>query len=520
MRDSSSERERICGIVAREHERLYAVADEDPAQAIAEARQLNASPDLNEINLNGLRASIFIDAGGRISDAAIVLEGVELLRRINRADTPDYAYNIGNGLATLAQIQRDGSPGQIGTVELRQEARCLFQHAAEHCDDPSVRSAAFTNQANLLKDSFRWVEAYDAYAAALEHDPTNAIALSGISSLLQWRLRRRVEAEGPLRRAAVRYLLRARGCLDQAHRYAGQAGVGRVEELVRQFKIDVDARPEPEPPPASPYASFVRGHRLALCLAPESAGAHLGRWDHLAIKSVIAPLDNDNRVPTIFASWNALKSDFLTARWLAYAAINGELPETGFYSDTLDYANYGSHQSALVLAHKAALDVLDKIAVASTDYLTLKGDPQHVYFGTRWHVLESKHSRRFATPLRWQPEIEAEIATGNRSLIALAELAHDYANGYLRSKKQIRNSATHGLVILHDMPMDGQSRPSAAIERYGQREFERLVIASLQLVRATLLYFHEMVSARERRLEQGSRGFVARMTVPSRHGPT
>src|ERR1022692_4459933 len=58
MRDSSSARERICGIVAREHERLYAVADEDPAQAIAEARQLNASPDLNEINLNGSRNTI------------------------------------------------------------------------------------------------------------------------------------------------------------------------------------------------------------------------------------------------------------------------------------------------------------------------------------------------------------------------------------------------------------------------------------------------------------------------------
>ena len=133
--------------------------------------------------------------------------------------------------------------------------------------------------------------------------------------------------------------------------------------------------------------------------------------------------------------------------------MNGELPETGFYSDTLDYANYGTRYSGLVLAQKAAFDVLDKIAVAATDYLKLSGNPQHVLFGTRWHVPDPKRRGQLLMPLQWQPEVAAEITAGNSSLIALAELAHDYASGYLRAKKEIRNSATHRLIVLHDITL-------------------------------------------------------------------
>lgn len=110
-----------------------------------------------------------------------------------------------------------------------------------------MKSAALTNQANLLKDSFRWVEAYDAYAAALKHDPTNAVALSGISNIIRWRMKGRVHVDGPLQRTAVRYLLRAYESRARAGHYAGRRGVRRVEKLMEEFKIDVNAeRPRKE----------------------------------------------------------------------------------------------------------------------------------------------------------------------------------------------------------------------------------------------------------------------------------
>ena len=250
-------------------------------------------------------------------------------------------------------------------------------------------------------------------------------------------------------------------------------------------------------------------------MTPESVGSEPGRWDHLAIRSISEPMDEEWRVPIIFGAWNVLKSDFLTARWLAHSAMNRDVPETGFYSDTLDYANYGSQSGALVLAQKAAVDVLDKIAVAATDYLRLPGNPQQVYFGTRWHLVDKK--RQFTQPLQWQPGIQGEIAAGNQSLIALAELAYDYANGYLRSKKEIRNSATHRFVVLREMLIDGRSRPSEILERHVQADFERILIESLQVARAALMYFREVIAFRERRLAAERSGVAAQMLVPSHH---
>ena len=250
------------------------------------------------MNVKAMRAAIFIDAGSQLGDALLVAEAVKLLREIDAPALPQFAYNLANGLAALAKLTEKGEPGQLDTASQRQEARALFQNAADNCSDLSVKSSSLTNHANLLKDSFRWVEAYDGYAAALEHDPANPIALSGISSLLRWRMKARVDEEGPLRRAAVRYLLRAHAKLDEAHRYAGPEGVNRIEELMREFNVNGDTQePQPEAPPASPHAAFVRRYRLALCLEPETTGATLGRWDHLSIGSISEPIDADSRVP-------------------------------------------------------------------------------------------------------------------------------------------------------------------------------------------------------------------------------
>jgi hypothetical protein len=294
--------------------------------------------------------------------------------------------------------------------------------------------------------------------------------------------------------------------------------VRRVEKLVRDLEIDLKLEePREEPPPESPYLAFVRKYRLALCLAPESAGADSARWDHLTIKSINEPAKSDWRVPTIFATWNILKSDFLAARWLAHIALNGEIPETGLYADTLDYANYGVRYGALVLSQKAAIDVLDKIAVALTQYLNLSGNRKQVYFSTRWHVMDAKNGRKAARPLQWQPEVKAEITSGNTALFALSELAHDYATGPIHVKKEVRNSGTHRFVILHDILTDGHSRPSDVVERYDQQQFERMLLGSLQIARAALLYSRSVVSSRERRLERLHTGLTMPIEVPSHH---
>jgi len=65
-------------------------------------------------------------------------------------------------------------------------------------------------------------------------------------------------------------------------------------------------------------------------------------------------------------------ADFLVARRLAFEAEEiivetggwaQHQSDPGMYADTLNYAVYGEVSSKLVLAHRAALDVLDKTAV-------------------------------------------------------------------------------------------------------------------------------------------------------------
>jgi hypothetical protein len=197
--------------------------------------------------------------------------------------------------------------------------------------------------------------------------------------------------------------------------------------------------------------------------------------------------------------------------------LEADIPETGAYTDTLDYARYGIKQSLLVLAQKAAVDVLDKVAAAANVYLKLGGNPQAVYFGTCWHTRDEAEKGRLATPLKWLKTVEDEVMAGNVALIALTELAHDYYDGYLRSKKHARNAGTHRFVVLHDVWVDGRATSSKILDRHNEDEFEQIAIESLQVARAALFYFQEVVSARERRLSRSGNGLVAPLVLPPHH---
>jgi hypothetical protein len=174
---------------------------------------------------------------------------------------------------------------------------------------------------------------------------------------------------------------------------------------------------------------------------------------------------------------------------------------------------YGIPESLFTLAQRSAIDILDRIAVAASEYLGLNGLPSSIYFSKRWHVIEG-HS--FKRPLEWHPVIANEINEGNFALIALAELAEDIAvNGYLAPKRTLRNKSTHQFVILHDMGSMG-SRESLYTEHFNVDDFKIQTISALKLVRAALFYFVEMITIHEERLES-EEGSSVSLEVPSHH---
>jgi LA2681-like HEPN len=114
------------------------------------------------------------------------------------------------------------------------------------------------------------------------------------------------------------------------------------------------------------------------------------------------------------------------------------------------------------------------------------------------------------------PTLRDKILGGNTAMIALAELSLDIeSGGALHENKVLRHASTHRFVVVHDIG-DTPSRESPFVEHYGVEDFKKSLIRALQLTRAALLYFVDMVGQNEQ--EKNADGELAvTMLVPQHH---
>ncbi|WP_426619478.1 LA2681 family HEPN domain-containing protein [Pseudomonas rustica] len=145
--------------------------------------------------------------------------------------------------------------------------------------------------------------------------------------------------------------------------------------------------------------------------------------------------------PPLFAMFDLLKSDFLSARDLAWRASDASVwPRTGQFADRLDYAMYGPYTSALMLAHRIAPGLLDKVAVTANHFFRAWISPQKSKFRKaveRFRRQENRYSAR--------KKVEVIIRAGVYAMYGLAELAelaedYDDNDGILRSQNDLRNA--------------------------------------------------------------------------------
>jgi len=217
--------------------------------------------------------------------------------------------------------------------------------------------------------------------------------------------------------------------------------------------------------------------------------------------------------PPVFAMFNVLKSDFILARDLAWRAIDENAwPATGRFGDTLDYATYGPDASALILAHRTALDLLDKIAVTANHYFELGQPPDRVYFGKLWRGNVDKVAG--VRPLT--QKVEQVIRGGVSALYGLVELAEDYdsSEGILRPQKELRNAGTHRFVVLHDFGDPAHSRQALEIERHRREQFTQEALRALRVARSAVQMLALSISQHERGLEHRASGVVGSLIVP------
>lgn len=491
---------------------LNALLETDPAAAIQKARDLAAFDRDDGVTPDSIRAALFVDA-------AIVLRDIELVREARRilesilASSPnriDIQYNLANALGTECQLTPYKGPSwYLETLQTRLASRAAYQRVLDTGTDEDFRARAQTNLGNELWQANRWVEAYDAYLAALTTDPTNVVASTGGVKVL---LRARDLGIGDPATAeavAARHLLKAAGGRDRIRELAGERAVAEFDRLQG---LGLTGCEPPDLSNAGDYERFVADHRLMLAPTIEGLDVSLKRWDSLHIDRIIEPGGCNPGVPPLFAIFNTAKAEYLTARWLFYLGTLGDssVPETGSYHDTLDYAVYGVRPSLTVFAQRAALDVLDKIALLVTEYLGLAEKPQSINFRNRWHVRDQK------SIIGWHEGVADEIAQGNPGFVALADVAVDLSPaGFLGKKKDLRDAGTHRALVLHDLART-PSRESRYVNHEDESKFQHAVLETLRLARASLLYVIEGLAWSSERRER-QHPFLGTLIVPSHH---
>jgi hypothetical protein len=476
---------------------LEALKDTDSAGAVEAARSLKPDGILDQDNTDALAAVTLIDAGSESRDKAAVDQGVDLLERLNERlpDRAHYEYCLANGLIAQAGLNAAGKARTDWYLTMalpRQRARHLLQTAGSRSKPSNnIRARSYTNLANSLYRVYRMIEACDWHTRALGLDHTNGIAQTGAAKALIWLANHGMGDREALLSMAAAHLTAARERPDRIRELAGERAYQELSKLLETKLPEIET---PDLTEATPYQRFIIENRLALSFGAVNLDRGIDRWDSLEIKSVTVPVDSTTLVPPIFAMFNTMKADYICARQLAFSAVEEPFPESATYADSLDYARYGVSPSMMTIAQKACLDLLDKVAVATTEYLDLPGRRNDVYFSNRWF----KKTKSASDPLEWQPEISSAIESGVTALMALADVSLDVrSGGFLRQKQMMRHSSTHRFIVLHDLGMP--EADGSAIDHFELDLFRRQLIETLQLSRAVLFYFVEMIMQAEHR---------------------
>ena len=491
--------------------RLTALLDTDPADAVRRARQIDLGSS-DRLNAMSVRAAILVDGGRATRQQDAIEEGLQLLSEVyEEVADPGIAYNLANALVSIVGTPPCG-PDWLDhrerTREQRATARQLYWRVAR--DDSAkeeLRTRAWTNVANEFSQSYRLGEAHDARLAALAIDPRNGVAAGCAAQGLMW-LFNLGGCSDLTRTEAIMLAKIAKEHRDRVREHAGQRAADELAALADEL-----GEPPQRSPHADPFVRWVERERLTLAPSVELVDPRLEKLDWLMLPGILERSPGAEAVtpPPVFAMFNVLKAEFILARDLTWRATNEtRWPATGRFADTLDYASYGPDTAALTLAHRTALDLLDKVAVTANHYFELGQEPHKVSFGRLWRERGRQRSGALA------PEVEQAIRGGAYALYGLVELAEDYdgESGILRSQKDLRNAGTHRFVVLHDLGDPIEARQAPEVEHHLRERFHGEVLRALRVVRSSLQMLALAITQQERVLAKALVGPVGSMLVP------
>jgi len=195
-------------------------------------------------------SSVTINIGDDLSSSDLISVGIQRASGLLALteDYPPFAaqviLNIANGNAALFHLAAGDGPDALdrslvetdvrfGDESLIVAARASWKfvsHPMLGAPD-SDRSRALCNLANELDNAGRWVEAYAAYADALDADPTNGNAAGNRAQLLLQRLRTSPQQSGHIEAVYDLWARRAKELRAETVTIAGERAAQLWDDL-------------------------------------------------------------------------------------------------------------------------------------------------------------------------------------------------------------------------------------------------------------------------------------------------
>ena len=464
-----------------------------------------------ELNVRDLRACVYIDAGIRLKNLALVQEGVRIWGEMKPHDSVTILYNLASAQLHLWQLTVE----QAGLVDAwltersqLHEARRLFNLVAQHKDaDTELRLKALTDCGNSFDNIGRYLDALDCYERALKLDSSFGMAAGnrGITLLNVAALMEGHESHVLLQAAAD--LDTAISDQDRVLRCGGQSALETFERRRSGLKVAEDSHysaTEPSPQLGDPHLDWCLRNQLFLHVSPDCIRAGSETLDAVTFKSISLSLAEDavlNRANEIVDAFNTIKQDYIVARYLVWLAATEASPiqgqaktitrRTSFW-DSLNYAYWGVRPGIGIQALKVTLDTLDTIAAFVHLYLRSGRGVRDIEFRTLPYANRSKKklAPSLAEALK-RPE-------QNRGLAALFDLSaelEEQSTSPLRRLVQRRHAATHRFFSVH---IEGIPDSSDWIERLSWPELLEESLESLRITRRAILYLAQMIHIHEK----------------------
>lgn len=260
------------------------------------------------------------------------------------------------------------------------------------------------------------------------------------------------------------------------------------------------------------HARWCYEHSLFLHVSHHCLTTDDEHYDPLFVRGFTGGLgENEQRsVDDLVDALNALKQEFVAARYLTWLAIADDSPvreqaralsaKVPFH-DSLLLARWGARTGLTLQALTAATNLLDKIAAFLHLYFRAGRPRQQLYFRGLWKAK--------GKPVRMEPAFSEQLpkspsdgvgSGGNLGLLALCDLSRDLEGDTpLARLLALRHAASHRFLVAHHALAPESTE---WLERMEWTDVVEVMLQQLAVGRAALVYLVRAVDSNEAKISR------------------